>query len=266
MIHETAIIKNDVQIGNNVQIGAYTIIEPQVTIGDNTTIKDHAIIRRHTKIDQHCIIDSFAIIGGDPQDITFNCNKMSGVSIGRGTIIREHATIHRATKEEACTIIGQDCYIMSGAHVGHDCVVGNKVILANCSLLGGFVTIGDHCFIGGSTAIHQWVHIGEYVILGGYSATSLDLPPYIMSVDRSKVIGLNIIGLKRAQFSSEKITELKKCLTLIYNTPGEYSKTAKEILESLDLKFPESKNFLKFFTMPSKRGIAPLRKKARKGN
>ena len=181
--------------------------------------------------------------------------------VNSGTIIREHVTIHRSTQENGRTNIGENCYLMAGAHVGHDCVIGNNVILANCSLLGGFAKVDDRCFIGGGASIHQHVHIGEHVILGGYSATSLDLPPYIMSADRSSVVGLNIVGLKRANFSIEQISELKQCFKAVYNTTGNYREIAEQILASQKLKFPESEKFLKFFISPSERGVAPLRRK-----
>ncbi len=260
MIHKTAIIGNNVQLGSNVNIDAYTIIEDDVKIADNTTIKHHVIIRSSSTIQENCYIDSFAVIGGEPQDISFDHSKKTGVIIGKGTIIREHATVHRATTENSSTIVGNNCYVMSGAHVGHDCIVEDNVILANCSLLGGFVTVGNHSFIGGNSALHQFVRVGEYVILGGYSASSLDLPPYTMSADRSSIVGLNIVGLKRANFSSEKIAEIKKCLSLVYNTTGKYAEVAQNIINSCDLKFLESQKFLKFFMESSKKGIAPLRR------
>ncbi|MDE6431907.1 MAG: acyl-ACP--UDP-N-acetylglucosamine O-acyltransferase [Opitutales bacterium] len=261
MIHETAIIEKGAQIGTNVSIGAYAIIEGNTTIGDNTIVASHAIIHKNTEIAQDCIIDNFAVIGGDPQDISFNRDNVSGVKIGAGTIIREHVTIHRASVKNTSTIVGNNCYIMACAHIGHDCLVKDHVILANCALLGGFVQIDNHCFIGGGASVHQHVHIGEYTILGGYSATSLDLPPYTMAAGPSSVIGLNLVGLKRANWSSAQIAELKKCLALIYNTSGKYSEVAQQILESNDLKFSESKNFLNFFISNGEHGIAPLRSK-----
>lgn len=261
MIHKTAIIGEFAKIGKNVKIGPYSIIENDTNIGDNSVIMEHVIIRKHTDIKSDCFIDSFAVIGGDPQDISFNRDTVSGISVGSHSVIREHATIHRATTENSNTIVGENCYIMACAHIGHDCILGDNVIMANCALLGGFAKIDDHCFIGGGAAVHQRVHVGEYTILGGYSATSLDLPPYVMSAGASRVVGLNIVGLKRANFSSEKIFELKRCLTNIYNTPGRYCEIAQQMLDSGNFKSEESKKFLKFFTSNSQQGIAPLRKK-----
>lgn len=264
MIHKSAIIGENVQLGHNVEIGAYTIIENDVQIENDTIIKSHAIIRSHSKIQANSIIDSFAVIGGDPQDISFDKKKISGVVIGVNTVIREHATVHRATIENSNTLIGNNCYIMAGAHVGHDCILGRNVIFANGVLLGGFATVDDYCFIGGGAALHQFIRIGEHAIIGGHSAITLDIPPYTMAADRATVIGLNLVGLKRAKFLHDTIYELKQYLVKIYNTTGKYSDVATKLLEEGNFHSLETKKFLEFFKKTSKKGIAPLRKGKRK--
>ena len=265
MIHKTAIIGNNVQVGKNVSIGAHALIEDNVEIGDNVTIKNHGVLRSHSKIQNGCLIDSFAVIGGDPQDVSFDLKKISGVLIGKNTTIREHVTVHRSTIENSNTMVGNGCFLMACSHVGHDCIVEDSVILANCALLGGFVKVGQNCFIGGGAALHQFVRVGEGVILGGYAASSLDLPPFTMGAGLSRVVGLNLVGLKRGGSSREAICELKQCLSHIYGTEGKYSDIAGGLLNSGKFTSEEATKFLKFFMETSRKGIAPLRKNRKLG-
>jgi UDP-N-acetylglucosamine acyltransferase len=258
MIHKTAIVGHGAKIGSNTSVGAYALIEDGTEVGSDTEIRSHAVVRSGSVIGNGVVIDSFAVVGGDPQDISFDKSKKSGVMVGSGTVIREHATIHRATIENGKTIVGQNCLLMACSHIGHDCTVGFSVILANCALLGGFVTVGDHCFIGGGASMHQHTRVGEYTILGGYSASTLDLPPYVMSADRSSVVGLNIIGLRRGGFSRDTIIEIKKCFSAVYGSSGQYNERARTLLNSNEFHSSEAKKFLEFFTTSS-RGIAPLR-------
>ncbi|MDR0595806.1 MAG: acyl-ACP--UDP-N-acetylglucosamine O-acyltransferase [Puniceicoccales bacterium] len=266
MIHETAIVGKGVFLGENVSVGAYSLLEDGVKIGDNAKIRSHVILRSGSIIEKNVTADSFAVIGGEPQDLSFDWTKKSGVIIGQNTVIREHVTVHRATIENGNTVVGADCLLMACSHVGHDCVVGKNAILANCALLGGFATVGDHCFIGGGSSLHQHVRVGEYVILGGYSASSLDLPPYTTSADRSGVVGLNLIGLRRAGFNSETIGELKECFSAMYGTPGKYRERAEILIKTGKFHSIEAIKFLKFFTADSKRGIAPRRAKRMESN
>ncbi|MDR0679776.1 MAG: acyl-ACP--UDP-N-acetylglucosamine O-acyltransferase [Puniceicoccales bacterium] len=261
MIYETAIIGREVFLGKNISIGAYSLLEDGVKINDNAKIRSHVILRSGSIIEKNVTVDSFAVIGGEPQDLSFDWTKKSGVIIGQNTVIREHVTVHRATIEDGNTIVGADCLLMACSHVGHDCVVGKNVILANCALLGGFVTVGDHCFIGGGSSLHQHVRVGEYVILGGYSASSLDLPPYTTSADRSGVVGLNLIGLRRAGFKRETIGELKECFSAMYGTSGKHRERAETLIKTGKFHSTEAVKFLEFFAADSKRGIAPRRAK-----
>ncbi|MDR2720735.1 MAG: acyl-ACP--UDP-N-acetylglucosamine O-acyltransferase [Puniceicoccales bacterium] len=258
MIHDTAVIGKGAKIGPNTTVGAYALIEDGVEIGSGAKIRNHAVVRSGTIIGDEVVIDSFAVVGGEPQDMSFDWNEKSGVVVGCGTIIREHATVHRATVKNENTIIGQNCLLMACSHVAHDCVIGSGVILANCALLGGFVSAGNHCFIGGGASMHQRTRVGEYTILGGYSASSMDLPPYVISADRSSVVGLNLVGLRRGGFSKCAVEEIKKCFVEIYSTHGKYSERASALLNSGKFHSLEAKKFLEFFTTSS-RGIAPLR-------
>ncbi|MDR3273923.1 MAG: acyl-ACP--UDP-N-acetylglucosamine O-acyltransferase [Puniceicoccales bacterium] len=267
MIHETAIIGKSVRFGKNVSIGAYSLLEDDVEIGDDVEIRSHVVLRSGSVIRNEVTIDSFAVIGGEPQDLSFDRAKKSGVMIGHGTAIREHVTVHRATVENGNTVVGSECFLMACSHVGHDCSVGSGVVLANCALLGGFASIGDHCFIGGGASVHQRARIGEHVILGGYSTATLDLPPYTMAADRSSVVGFNLIGLRRAGFGRDIIIELKECFSAVYGGSGKYRERARALMSSGKLHSAAARNFLEFFMAPSERGIAPRRtKRMRNGN
>ncbi|MDR2436387.1 MAG: acyl-ACP--UDP-N-acetylglucosamine O-acyltransferase [Puniceicoccales bacterium] len=257
-IHETAIIGKGAKIGQNTTVGAYALIEDGVEIGSGAKIRSHAVVRSGSIIGDGVAIDSFTVIGGEPQDMSFDWNEKSGVLVGRGTVIREHVTIHRATTKNGNTVVGQNCLLMACSHIAHDCAVGSDVILANCALLGGFVTVGDHCFIGGGSSMHQHTRVGEYTILGGYSASSMDLPPYVMSADRSGVVGLNLVGMRRGGFSKDTVGEIKQCFVAVYGSPGRRGECARTLLASGKFHSPEAKKFLEFF-ITSQRGVAPLR-------
>jgi len=261
VIHNSAIISKTAEIGENVDIGPYVVIADNVKIGNNVKIAAHAVIKSNTIVGDRCFIDNFAVIGGLPQDKNFDENINSGVKIGNEVVIRENVTIHRATQESMYTTIGSRCMLQSGSHVAHDCVVMDDTVLANCSMLGGHSIIGNHCFIGGGAAVHQWVRVGDYAILGGYSATALDLPPYVMSADRTKIIGLNIVGLRRANISTKNISNLKKCFMEFYSRTGFAKDRAIKMLSEGYGSCKESKHFLEFFTSGTHRGFAPLRRK-----
>lgn len=260
-IHPTAILGKNIIFGDNVKIGPYTIIEDGVKIGNDTIISAHSVIKTGTIIENDCFIDNFVALGGRPQDATFDINIRSGVKIGHHTVIHEHATVHRATKPDKFTTVGSNCMLQTSSHVAHDCIVGDNTKLANCSMLGGKVKIGHDCFIGGGASIHQNVVVGDYVILGGYSAISLNLPSYVMSAGANTVIGLNLVGLRRAKFNNEYLVELKSCFREFYKRTGPTKERALKMIEDGYGANPMTQHFLKSFLAKTKLGFAPLRKK-----
>lgn len=260
-IHPTAIIGDNIILGDNVKIGPYTIIEDGVTIGNNTVISAHSVIKTGTIIEHDCFIDNFVALGGRPQDSGFDINIRSGVKIGHHTVIHEHATVHRATKLEKFTTIGSNCMLQTSSHVAHDCIVGNNTKLANCAMLGGKVKIGHDCFIGGGSAVHQNVVVGDYVILSGYSAISLNLPSYVMSGGPNALVGLNLTGLRRAKFKNEYIVELKSCFREFYKRTGPTKERALKMIEEGYGANPMTQHFLKSFISKTHFGFVPLRKK-----
>ena len=204
MIHPTAIIGSGAKIGANVEIGPHTLIGNGVTIGNDTIIGANAVIEAEVTLGRGNRIGHGTMIGGAPQDVSFMEKTRSRVEIGDRNLIREYCTIHRGTTEGSATKIGDENFLMVGAHVGHNCVVGNKVIIANNVLLGGYVSIDDQAFLGGGTTFHQNVRVGRLVIVQGSSAFGKDLPPFTVARGHNGMCGLNAIGLRRAGFSSEQ--------------------------------------------------------------
>ena len=253
-IHSTATVSPKATIADGVVIGPYSTIGEMVTIGKHTVIGSHVVIEGNTSMGERNRVSPFVSLGLPPQDVTYG-GEDTRLVIGDDNIIREFVTINRATtKQDRVTRVGNKNYVMAYAHIAHDCTLGNYIIMSNAATLGGHIEIGDHAIIGGLVAVHQFVRIGAYAFIGGKSAITKDIPPFMMaSGDRAKLYGLNLVGLKREGFSSEKIKNLKKAYQLIWRDHhllGEaLEKVKKEIapFEELDS--------LVDFVVNSKRGV-----------
>ena len=254
MIHPTAIIDPQAEIDTHVKIGPFAIIKSDVVIGSGTTIGPYTIVDKYTNIGEDCQIFQYASIGGAPQDLKFHGEK-SYLQIGRGTIIREFVTINRGTKfGGGITQVGEKNYLMAYAHIAHDCKTGKQVILANNSTLAGHIILGDNVTIGGLVAIHQFVQIGDYAYIGGKSAVTKDIPPYVIAAgDRASLHGLNNVGLKRHKFPKSTLRELKKAYRIFFRI-GLTVKQASERVKAETEQIPEVQNFINFI-VKSSRGI-----------
>jgi len=224
MIHQTAIISDKANIGDNVSIGPFCIVGDNVTLGNNVKLHSHVVVEGNTKIGDNCEIFPFVSIGHKPQDLKFK-GEASKITIGKNCQIREHVTINPGTEGgNMHTQVGDSCLLMVGSHVAHDCVVGNNVILANNATLAGHVTVGDNVIIGGLSAVRQWVRIGKNAIIGGMSGIENDVIPYGMAHgERATLAGLNLVGLKRAQFSKDDINALRKAFKNIFGKQGKFA-------------------------------------------
>jgi UDP-N-acetylglucosamine acyltransferase len=254
MIHTTAIVSPDANIGDGVSIGAYSIIGEDVTIGKGTWIGPHVVIDPHAIIGPDCRIFQFAAIGAIPQDLKFGGEK-SFVKIGSHVTIREFVTIHRGTKSgNGITEVGDKSFLMAYTHVAHDCHIGKMVVLANNTTLAGHITIGDHATVGGLVAIHQFVRIGDYAFVGGKSAVVKDVPPYVIAAgDRAILHGLNRVGLKRHGFSDQSLSALKKTYRIVFR----YGLTLNEAIQRVHAQVemvPEVETFIEFIKASS-RGV-----------
>jgi UDP-N-acetylglucosamine acyltransferase len=252
MIHSTAIIDANSILGEGVQIGPFSIVEGAVEIGDRTTLGPHSIVRSGTRIGSDCKIDSFSVLGGEPNSLGFDPATPSGVVIGNGCIIRESVTVHRSIHVETNTVLGDGIFLMANSHIGHDCVIGDRVVLANTAAMAGHVSVGNDAFFGGGAMVHQFSRIGEGAMVSGLSRISKDISPFILVAERDEVRGLNLVGLRRRKIPSETILEIKHLFHAIMRSPGNPVELAagQEIPSS-----PEALSFLEFF-IPSKRGYA----------
>jgi UDP-N-acetylglucosamine acyltransferase len=259
MIHPTAIIGERARVGANVTIGPHAIIGDEISIGDNTSIGANVVIEGEVSIGCDNQIGHGALIGGAPQDLSFSASTQSRVEIGDRNVIREYGTIHRGAKEDSATIIGSDNFLMAGVHVGHNCVIGNGVIVANNVLLAGYVSLADKAFVGGGTTLHQFMRVGRLVMVQGLSAFGKDLPPFTLAAERNAIFGLNVIGLRRAEFSSEQRDEIKRAFKLLYLS-GLNTKQALE--KSRELEWTEvGHEFFDFVAEAiTKRGVCPYRR------
>jgi UDP-N-acetylglucosamine acyltransferase len=228
-IHKTAIIEGNVTLGDNIEIGAYTVISGNVKIGNGTKIIAQAHISGNTTIGENNKIFPFASVGTQPQDLKYNGEEVF-LEIGNNNTIREHVTINPGTITGAkYTRIGNNCLFMVGAHIAHDCVVGNNVILANNATLAGHVQVGDNAIIGGLSAIHQFVRIGAHAMVGGMSGIENDVIPYGNAFgERASLNGLNLIGLKRRNFSRETIHSLRNAFKDIFEADGKLEEKIKK--------------------------------------
>jgi UDP-N-acetylglucosamine acyltransferase len=233
-IHPTAIIHPLAKVSDDVEIGAYTVIGEHVSIGKGTKISPHVLIEGWTTIGERNHIHSFSSIGTPPQDIGYK-NEETELIIGNDNVIRECATIHRATtKEDRRTVIGNSNFLMAYSHVAHDCKLGNNIIMANSAALGGHISIGDFAILGGIVGVHQFVRIGAYAMVGGQSAISQDVPPFVSAAgNRAQLYGLNLVGLKRRGFSDETINNLKKAYKIIFRSALTQEDALKKVSDEL---------------------------------
>ena len=214
-IHPSVVIHPSAQIAEGVKIAPFVAIGPNVKIASGVEIFPNAYLE-YCEIGENTVISSGAIIGTGPQDLGYG-GEDTKVVIGEKCQIREHVTVHRAAGEGSATTIGNNCLLMVGAHVAHNCKLGNHVILANLVTLAGHVIVEDYAFLGGMVVIHQNVRIGEMTIMGGFSGTRQDLPPYAKTEGRpAGIIGTNAIGLRRRGLTPEERSNLKKAYNFIW--------------------------------------------------
>jgi UDP-N-acetylglucosamine acyltransferase len=267
IIHPTAIIGKNVQIGKNITIGPFCHIEGNITIGDNTKLHSNVVISGSTKIGKNNIFFPFSVIGITPQDLKFD-SELSTVEIGDNNIFREHVTIHSGTNKgnKASNIynltkISNNSLFMVGCHIAHDCYLQNNIILANNATLAGHVTIEEHVIIGGLSAIQQFVRIGAYSIIGGMSGVESNVVPFsLVSGERATLNGINIIGLKRHNFSLKEIKIIKSAINKIFN---ETEHTLSERVEKVSREHSNDNNInllIKFIKEQTNKSFCKTRK------
>lgn len=215
-IHPTAVIETGAKLAADVEIGALCHIGPEVELGRGCRLHSHVVIEGRTIVGEQCEIFPFASLGTQTQDLKYQGGSTS-VLIGDRTTIREYVTINSATGSGEATVVGNDCLIMTAAHIAHNCAVGNRVIIANCGTLGGHVVIEDRAIIGGLSAAHQFVRIGSLAIVGGCSKVTQDIPPFMLADGHpAEVRTINRVGLERAGFTAEVREALRQAYKILY--------------------------------------------------
>jgi UDP-N-acetylglucosamine acyltransferase len=254
-IHPTAVVSKKACLAEGVVIGPYSIIGDHVSIGEGTEILSHVVIEGLTTIGRNNRIYPFVTLGTPPQDIGYR-GEATRLIVGDNNIIREYATIHRATtKEQWETRVGDDNYLMAYVHIAHDCRVGNGVIMANATTLGGHVIVGDKANIGGLTAIHQFVRVGAYAFIGGMTAVDKDIPPFMLaSGHRATLYGPNRKGLARQGFSKDEIEDIKAAYRIIWRESAVLEEGVARVKR--EIKQSRVREILLNFLEKSKRGIA----------
>ena len=234
-IHPSAIVAEGAVLGEGVEIGPYCTVGPQVRLGAGTRLISHVVVDGCTSLGAGCTVFPFACLGSQTQDLKYK-GGTPRVEIGDQTTLREYVTVNAATFDGGVTKVGSGCHIMAYSHIAHDCVVGDKVIIANCGTLAGHVVIHDQAIIGGLTAIHQFVRIGRLSITGGCSKVVQDVPPFMMADGNPLAVqSINIVGLKRAGFSEELQSAVKRAFKIIYRENLNTSQAVKRLEE----EFPE---------------------------
>lgn len=254
-IHPTAIIDNNAVIDEGVQIGPYSIIGKNVKIGKNTVIHNHAVIE-NSYIGDNCEIFSGAVIGSMSQDLK-STSEISYVVIGNNNTIREYVTINTSSFKDGKTEIGNNNLFMAYVHIGHDCILGNNNILANSVNLGGHCVVENNCVIGGLTGIHQFVRVGSYSMTGGLTRVTQDIPPFFtITGNPAKAEGVNIKGLRRNNFSRDKINNLRNAYKAVYGSNISLSEAISHLKDMNDEE--EIQYLINFLEKKSKRGIIGL--------
>jgi len=255
MINPKAVIDKNAVLAEDVRVGPYAIIAAGVQLGKGVTVSAHAHLVGNTYIGDNTFIGSGAIIGAAPQMVGIK-ESVGKVYIGKNNIIREYTTIHSSISQDKVTSIGNDNFLMAFSHIAHDCKLENNIVVCNGALIAGHVQVGDRTFISGNVVIHQYVRIGRLAMVGGLSRVNQDILPFTMVVGDSRVWGLNLVGLKRADFSKEDINQIRKAYNFLYRKNLSF-KSALAELEKIDsAKVKE----MVVFILSSKRGICGPKK------
>jgi len=252
-IHPTAVISEEAQIGERVVIGPYVVIEGPVTIGDDCQIKAHAILKGPTTLGTGNQVFSGAVLGEDPQHIRYQ-GEPTRLIIGKNNIFREHVTIHRGTTASWETVIGDQNFFMAYSHIAHDCIIGNNCIMANGAQVGGHCNVADNVFLSGNSCLHQFVRVGRFALLSGCSASTKDMPPFMVQQGINIIQGVNLVGMRRAGIPSASIDAVRRAYHILYREQSSIPTSCEKMERSLG-HIPEIHELLEFIKK-SNRGIS----------
>ncbi|MCG3131474.1 MAG: Acyl-[acyl-carrier-protein]--UDP-N-acetylglucosamine O-acyltransferase [Phycisphaerae bacterium] len=258
MIHPTAIVDRRAELHETVIVGPFCVIDADVRIGAGCRLYQNVYVTGHTVIGEGCELHPGVIVGHLPQDVKFK-GEVSYCRIGARTVIREYATIHRATGEQESTEVGDDCFLLGGIHIGHNCEVGNRVTMVNGSKLAGHCRVADRVTFGADGMAHQFVRIGELAMIGAGGPVAMDVPPFMLTDHDGFVAGLNAVGLRRADVPREEALELRTIFRTLYREGLPFREAVVRAAEGV--RGEAGRRLVAFLQAPSRRGIlGPPRK------
>lgn len=234
-MHPTALVAPDVELAEGVTVGPFAVIEAGVILGEGTRVDAHAVVRSGTRLGARNVVHPFAVIGGDPQERTY-AGEPTRLEVGDGNVFREHVTVHRGSvKGGGLTRIGNGSLFMAGVHVAHDCVVGDRIELANGTLLGGHVVVGDFVVAGGGVAVGPFVRVGTRAFLAAGAMVERDVPPFVIAAgDRARVRALNRVGLERSGVPVASREALERAFRAIFRGDSPRAAAAAKLVDDAD--------------------------------
>ncbi|MFO0843427.1 MAG: acyl-ACP--UDP-N-acetylglucosamine O-acyltransferase [Gemmataceae bacterium] len=251
-VHPTAVIDPAAEIGEDVKVGPFVVIDGPCLVGPGCVLKTGAHLIGPLILGEGNAVHSYAVLGDDPQHLRFS-GESGSVEIGDHNVFREHVTVHRPATKGGFTRIGHRNYLMAASHVAHDCVVGNNCVLANASVLAGHCSLGDHVVMSGHSAVHQFCRVGRLAMISGVSASSVDLPPFMINQRINVICGVNVIGMRRAGISALAIEAVRKAFHILYLHENVVSHSLAQLDRELG-HVPEVAELITFIRS-SKRGI-----------
>lgn len=257
-IHPSAHVAPGARLHESVEIGPNAIIGDEVALGAGCVVKANAVIEGQTTLGENNIVGYGAVIGAPPQDFAWKPDVRSEVRIGNHNTFREYVTIHRGTKEGTSTIVGDHCYLMVNAHLGHNVKIGNKVIIANNCPLGGYAEVEDGAVLGGGSVFHQHIRVGRMAMVRGGTGFSKDIPPFATTNLNNFLAGVNVIGLRRAGVNAQGRAEVKAAYKLLYHSGVNISQAL--VMAKEQTWGPEAQ-YVFDFVAASKKGVCAMRKR-----
>lgn len=251
-IHPTALVSPRAELAEDVEIHAHAIIGDGVRLGRGCVVQSRAVIEGRTEIGDSNFIGHGAVLGAPPQDLAFQDQAKSGLRIGWGNTFGDYVTIHRGTKDGSLTVVGDGCHLLAGSHLGHNARIGQKVVIMDNCLIGGYVEIGDETVLEAGSVFHQFVRIGPLVQARGGTTFVKDIPPYVLAFGENLLSGVNTAGLGRAGWTPAACAEIKKAFRLVYASRLNVSQALEKAKESS--WSPAAGAFFEFIAA-SKRGV-----------
>jgi UDP-N-acetylglucosamine acyltransferase len=253
-VHPTAVIDPEADLGDDVQVGPFVVIEGPVKVGAGCVLRNGAHLIGPLTMGCHNTVHSFAVLGDAPQHLKY-AGEPTGLEIGDHNTFREHVTVHRATAHSRLTRIGSHNFLMANSHIAHDCVIGNRCVIANGALVAGHCVLEDGVCLSGNVAIHQFVRVGRLALMSGLSATGMDIPPFMIHQRINTICGVNVIGMRRAGICNGSIDAVKKAFHLIWRSEMVLTASLQRVAQDLG-HVPEVAELTAFIRAASKqRGI-----------